>query len=49
MGFEDWEMYANATLRGFRVDIIPESVYYYRFTKSSMVGMYYKLNSAVDP
>ena len=29
-------MYANATLRGFRVDIIPESVYYYRFTKGSM-------------
>lgn len=36
VGFEDWEMYANATLRGFRVDIIPESVYYYRFTKGSM-------------
>jgi len=36
VGFEDWEMYANASLRGFKVDIVPESLYHYRFTKGSM-------------
>lgn len=36
VGFEDWEMYANASLRGFQVDIVPESVYFYRFTPGSM-------------
>ena len=28
IGFEDWEMYANASMRGFQVDIVPESIYY---------------------
>ncbi|KAK3260739.1 hypothetical protein CYMTET_30320 [Cymbomonas tetramitiformis] len=36
VGFEDWELYANASLRGFKVDIVPEAVYCYRFTKGSM-------------
>jgi len=36
VGFEDWEMYANASLRGFKVDIVPEAVYCYRFTQGSM-------------
>ena len=36
IGFEDWEMYANASMRGFQVDIVPESVYYYRFSQGSM-------------
>uniref|UniRef100_A0A061RCB2 Glycosyl transferase family 1 n=1 Tax=Tetraselmis sp. GSL018 TaxID=582737 RepID=A0A061RCB2_9CHLO len=36
VGFEDWEMYANASLRGFQVDVLPESVYQYRFTRDSM-------------
>lgn len=36
IGFEDWEMYANASIRGFRVDIVPESIYYYRFSRGSM-------------
>ena len=29
-------MYANASMRGFQVDIVPESVYYYRFSQGSM-------------
>ena len=36
VGYEDWEMYANASLRGFQVDVLPESVYHYRFTPGSM-------------
>ncbi|XRB07391.1 glycosyl transferase [Pycnococcus provasolii] len=36
VGFEDWEMYANATLRNFKVDIVPDALYFYRFTKGSM-------------
>ena len=36
VGFEDWEMYANATLRNFKVDILPDALYFYRFTKGSM-------------
>lgn len=36
VGFEDWELYANASLRGYRVDVLPESVYHYRFTPGSM-------------
>ena len=36
IGFEDWEMYANASLRGFKVDILPDAVYHYRFTPNSM-------------
>eukprot|EP00192_Tetraselmis_astigmatica_P010256 CAMPEP_0117676914 /NCGR_PEP_ID=MMETSP0804-20121206/16465_1 /TAXON_ID=1074897 /ORGANISM="Tetraselmis astigmatica, Strain CCMP880" /LENGTH=833 /DNA_ID=CAMNT_0005486161 /DNA_START=169 /DNA_END=2670 /DNA_ORIENTATION=+ len=36
VGFEDWEMYANASLRGFQVDVLPEAVYHYRFTPNSM-------------
>lgn len=36
IGFEDWEMYANASLRGFKVDVVPEAVYNYRFTANSM-------------
>ena len=36
IGFEDWEMYANASMRGFQVDIVPESIYYYRFSQGSM-------------
>jgi hypothetical protein len=36
VGFEDWEMYANASLRGFQVDVIPAALYHYRFTPNSM-------------
>lgn len=36
IGFEDWEMYANASLRGFKVDVLPDAVYNYRFTPNSM-------------
>lgn len=36
IGFEDWEMYANASLRGFKVDVLPDAVYHYRFTPNSM-------------
>ena len=36
IGFEDWEMYANASLRGYKVDVVPDAVYHYRFTDGSM-------------
>ena len=30
VGMEDWEMYANASLHGYLVDVIPESLYRHR-------------------
>jgi len=36
VGFEDWELYANASLRGFTVDVVPAALYHYRFTPGSM-------------
>ena len=29
-GMEDWEMYARAALHGYRVDVVPESLYWHR-------------------
>lgn len=39
VGHEDWELYAKATLQGYRVDVCPEVTYWYRVTQESMAGI----------
>ena len=34
---EDWEFLANAILKGFHLEVIPESLFHYRYTPDSMI------------
>jgi GT2 family glycosyltransferase len=34
---EDWEFLANAALKGCHLEVIPESLFYYRYTPDSMI------------
>ena len=36
-GVQDWELFARAALRGFKVLVVPESLYYYRTDARSMI------------
>jgi glycosyltransferase involved in cell wall biosynthesis len=36
LGYEDWELYAAMILRGYKLEFVPEALYWYRF---STVGM----------
>mmetsp|Transcript_10981 Transcript_10981/g.17954 ORF Transcript_10981/g.17954 Transcript_10981/m.17954 type:complete len:828 (+) Transcript_10981:247-2730(+) len=36
VGYEDWEFFAKATMMGKQVQVIPEPLYWYRFTPGSM-------------
>jgi len=37
VGYEDWEFFTKAVLRGYRLEVIPEPLYYYRISKESMM------------
>jgi glycosyltransferase involved in cell wall biosynthesis len=37
VGHEDWEMFSRLTLRGYRLEIIPESLFHYRTSPTSML------------
>ncbi|MDW8284411.1 MAG: glycosyltransferase [Myxococcales bacterium] len=37
VGHEDWEFFARAVLRGYRLQVVPEPLYHYRVTSSSML------------
>ena len=30
VGYEDWALFANATMHGYAVDVVPEALFYYR-------------------
>ncbi|KAK9806917.1 hypothetical protein WJX72_007378 [[Myrmecia] bisecta] len=36
IGYEDWELYAKAVLKGYLVEVVPLPLYHYRFTAESM-------------
>lgn len=36
LGYEDWELYSRAALKGYELQVVPESLYHYRFTQGSM-------------
>ena len=35
LGLEDWEIFANAVLNGYKLEVIPEPLFYYRIIKNS--------------
>lgn len=37
IGYEDWEFFARAVLRGLRLEVVPEALLWYRVKKESMV------------
>ncbi len=37
VGHEDWELFAEAIFRGFRLEIVPEPLFWYRIHASSML------------
>jgi len=37
-GYEDWNFWIAVTKKGWRVEVIPEVLFYYRISKSSMVS-----------
>mmetsp|Transcript_31074 Transcript_31074/g.50264 ORF Transcript_31074/g.50264 Transcript_31074/m.50264 type:complete len:935 (-) Transcript_31074:991-3795(-) len=36
VGYEDWEFFAKVTMMGMQVQVVPEALYWYRFTPASM-------------
>eukprot|EP00276_Gloeochaete_wittrockiana_P006653 CAMPEP_0184652948 /NCGR_PEP_ID=MMETSP0308-20130426/10663_1 /TAXON_ID=38269 /ORGANISM="Gloeochaete witrockiana, Strain SAG 46.84" /LENGTH=642 /DNA_ID=CAMNT_0027088129 /DNA_START=654 /DNA_END=2582 /DNA_ORIENTATION=+ len=36
VGYEDWEFFAKAAMMGKQVQVVPEALYFYRFTPNSM-------------
>jgi len=36
IGYEDWEFFARAALRGFNLQVVPESLFFYRMHRNSM-------------
>mmetsp|Transcript_14540 Transcript_14540/g.24051 ORF Transcript_14540/g.24051 Transcript_14540/m.24051 type:complete len:818 (+) Transcript_14540:372-2825(+) len=36
VGYEDWEFFAKATMTGKHMQVVPEALYWYRFTPGSM-------------
>ena len=36
LGYEDWELYSRAAYEGYSLQVVPESLYHYRFTAGSM-------------
>uniref|UniRef100_A0A061RV84 Succinoglycan biosynthesis protein ExoO n=1 Tax=Tetraselmis sp. GSL018 TaxID=582737 RepID=A0A061RV84_9CHLO len=36
IGYEDWELYSRAVLKGYNLMVVPEALYWYRFTGGSM-------------
>lgn len=37
IGYEDWELFTKAVLKGYRLEVIPEPLYYYRVSSESMM------------
>lgn len=37
VGYEDWELFSEAVLRGFRLELVPEPLFYYRVAPGSMM------------
>ena len=37
-GYEDWEFWISVTKRGYRIHVIPETLFYYRIRKGSMIS-----------
>jgi glycosyltransferase involved in cell wall biosynthesis len=46
VGHEDWELFARAVLAGYRLEVVPEALFWYRVTEGSMLrsGSDYKNN-----
>jgi len=38
VGHEDWEFFARASLKGYRLEVVPESLFYYRVQPGSMLS-----------
>ena len=38
LGFEDWEFFAKAALAGFRIQVVPEPLFWYRKSTGSMLA-----------
>jgi len=37
IGYEDWELFAEALLRGLKLELVPEPLFHYRITSGSMM------------
>ncbi|GAB4479680.1 MAG: hypothetical protein Kow0088_20810 [Anaerolineales bacterium] len=37
IGHEDWEFFSKAVLQGFKLEVVPEALYYYRQSRSGML------------
>ena len=38
VGHEDWELWARAVLRGYKLRMVPEALYWYRLGRGSMLA-----------
>ena len=38
VGHEDWELWARAVLHGYRLQVVPEALYWYRLARGSMLA-----------
>ena len=38
VGHEDWELWARAVLRGYRLQVVPEALYWYRLAGGGMLS-----------
>lgn len=53
IGHEDWELFARATLAGYKLQVIPDPLYWYRETKGSVLrgkrNKYHYYMNSLDP
>ncbi len=49
IGHEDWEFFARAVLKGYRLQVIPEPLFWYRMAEDSMVNTTPRYENHIRP
>jgi hypothetical protein len=49
VGHEDWEFFARAVLKGYRLQVVPEALFWYRMADDSMVNITPKYENLMRP
>lgn len=49
VGHEDWEFFARAVLKGYRLQVVPEALFWYRMADDSMVNITPKHENLMRP
>lgn len=49
VGHEDWEFFARAVLKGYRLQVVPETLFWYRMADDSMVNTTPKYENLMRP